>query len=348
MRSRRSLTAPSPRRGFTLIEILVVIGIILLLAALLFPAFQGAQERAQQASCLSNLQQIYLAARLYKDDEREYPMSLGVLLPDTAILQNTAGAADSSNGVNMGGTGYFRKPAEVLLCPDDDTDLPATDANGVAMLRSSYGDLTNAPTKKASYESAANYDARDAAFYADGQSPDWGRLSWNYWGYDSYGVAFRSADEALAYLATLPAADARRLLKTPDKKPGSGYVPPPPNMALWQSQMVYFNPRGLARDASLEGAPFLEEPREENPLRYSLSNRFAPEGTIITHCVYHRLPTSNNLYGPNPRLLYANPADAAGARDMVLRVDGTVKSYDISDWQKPKDGRPALWQISEF
>ncbi|PIR27424.1 hypothetical protein COV40_00910, partial [Candidatus Berkelbacteria bacterium CG11_big_fil_rev_8_21_14_0_20_42_15] len=45
------------RRGFTLIELLVVIAIIAILAAILFPVFARAREKARQTSCLSNTKQ---------------------------------------------------------------------------------------------------------------------------------------------------------------------------------------------------------------------------------------------------------------------------------------------------
>ena len=56
------------RRGFTLIELLVVIAIIAILAALLFPVFAAARERARIATCQSNLKQIGVAIVLYLDD----------------------------------------------------------------------------------------------------------------------------------------------------------------------------------------------------------------------------------------------------------------------------------------
>ena len=59
------------RRGFTLIELLVVIAIIAILAAILFPVFAKAREKARQSSCLSNLKQIMLASLQYAQDYDE-------------------------------------------------------------------------------------------------------------------------------------------------------------------------------------------------------------------------------------------------------------------------------------
>lgn len=59
------------KRGFTLIELLVVIAIIAILAAILFPVFARAREKARQASCLSNIKQLCLAWQMYTQDYDE-------------------------------------------------------------------------------------------------------------------------------------------------------------------------------------------------------------------------------------------------------------------------------------
>lgn len=59
------------RRGFTLIELLVVIAIIAILAAILFPVFAKAREKARQTSCLNNVKQLCLAVLQYTQDYDE-------------------------------------------------------------------------------------------------------------------------------------------------------------------------------------------------------------------------------------------------------------------------------------
>ena len=93
--------------GFTLIELLVVIAIIAILAAILFPVFAKAREKARQISCASNMRQLGLAILQYNQDNDElFPVGL-------------------PNGNNWKGIGWagmvnpYAKSSKIFSCPDD-------------------------------------------------------------------------------------------------------------------------------------------------------------------------------------------------------------------------------------
>jgi prepilin-type N-terminal cleavage/methylation domain-containing protein/prepilin-type processing-associated H-X9-DG protein len=72
---------PRARPGFTLVELLLVVAIILLLAALLFPALQGARQRAWRVACLGNLRQVGTAMLTYGGEHEG--AFLGIYVPST-------------------------------------------------------------------------------------------------------------------------------------------------------------------------------------------------------------------------------------------------------------------------
>ncbi len=69
--SQKETSTQMKRHGFTLIELLVVIAIIAILAAILFPVFARAREKARQSSCSSNLKQLALGVEMYAQDYDE-------------------------------------------------------------------------------------------------------------------------------------------------------------------------------------------------------------------------------------------------------------------------------------
>jgi len=72
------ITRPNASKAFTLIELLVVIAIIAILAAILFPVFAQAREKARQTSCLSNLKQMGTAFMMYVQDyDERFPLAFG-------------------------------------------------------------------------------------------------------------------------------------------------------------------------------------------------------------------------------------------------------------------------------
>jgi prepilin-type N-terminal cleavage/methylation domain-containing protein len=74
------------QRGFTLLEMMIVVAIIAILAMLLIPNFTHARAQAQTAACESNLRAIGTAMELYYTDNQSYPSGTGVSLDGTDTL----------------------------------------------------------------------------------------------------------------------------------------------------------------------------------------------------------------------------------------------------------------------
>ena len=114
----------SERKGFTLIELLVVIAIIAILAAILFPVFAQAREKARQTTCLSNGKQIGLATMMYVNDYDEmFPMQQWRDWGDAQVPgRRRAWTMDIAPYVKAGqygtsGHGAARGVGGIFICP---------------------------------------------------------------------------------------------------------------------------------------------------------------------------------------------------------------------------------------
>jgi prepilin-type N-terminal cleavage/methylation domain-containing protein/prepilin-type processing-associated H-X9-DG protein len=108
------------RRSFTLIELLVVIAIIAILAAILFPVFAKAREKARMSSCQSNMKQIGVAVMQYVHDNDEvYPL----------------GRVRANNVTNTGNWAQLIQPyiksTQVFDCPSNMVGQAATLADSL-------------------------------------------------------------------------------------------------------------------------------------------------------------------------------------------------------------------------
>ncbi len=144
------------RKGFTLIELLVVIAIIAILAAILFPVFAKAREKARTSSCQSNLKQLALGMIMYNQDYDEtFPpyISNGVWgTASTYGVQTTAGMPGSTWTTSDGGTSGnyltwmdliypYVKNVQVYQCPSQlkdtypsyATNFLITSSRGIAL-----------------------------------------------------------------------------------------------------------------------------------------------------------------------------------------------------------------------
>ena len=109
------------RRGFTLIELLVVIAIIAILAAILFPVFAQAREKARQTTCLSNEKQIGTAVMMYTQDYDEILPQTGWQGPCTNPINVTQASDNYWSGTYAFplACGPYLKNWQVFACPSD-------------------------------------------------------------------------------------------------------------------------------------------------------------------------------------------------------------------------------------
>jgi len=152
------------KRGFTLIELLVVIAIIAILAAILFPVFARAREKARQSSCLSNTKQLGLAFMMYAQDYDE------TLIP----LANGGYGVARYNWYTL--IQPYIKNTQILICPSSKS---ATISYGLSFMNIAADDtsagLLGAGAKLANIEYPA-----DAAIMTDAERADGAQIYYFY------------------------------------------------------------------------------------------------------------------------------------------------------------------------
>ena len=144
------------RKAFTLIELLVVIAIIAILAAILFPVFAKAREKARQSSCANNLKQMSTAAIQYRQDYDERHFRQAWVAGQD--FNNPLGVPPTTGMTYQAGLTPYIKNTQVFVCPSGAANLGPLNNYGHNMWLSTRADADVA---------AANYGVAGRVMFND-------------------------------------------------------------------------------------------------------------------------------------------------------------------------------------
>jgi prepilin-type N-terminal cleavage/methylation domain-containing protein/prepilin-type processing-associated H-X9-DG protein len=182
------LRKPRNQSGFTIIEVVVVVGLIALLVALLIPAVHAAREAARRMSCASNMRQIGLASQSYNATFNVFPTKVSgaghspfvALLPFMEQMNLYSSINMSRPQVtNQGGLNDTAENTRlsILLCPSDPankspsafTNYAANVGYGFETSRSTEGIFSSAATTVASIKDGTSHTALMAEWLLGGR-----------------------------------------------------------------------------------------------------------------------------------------------------------------------------------
>jgi prepilin-type N-terminal cleavage/methylation domain-containing protein/prepilin-type processing-associated H-X9-DG protein len=116
-------------QAFTLVELLVVIAVIAILAAILLPVLDKAKQRSQTTACLNNMKQLQLSYRMYVDDNNDYlPPNEVIPEPDVSWVLGNAHTDVTTTNIQNGLIFQYNHQVKIYVCPANTLMIP--DGNG--------------------------------------------------------------------------------------------------------------------------------------------------------------------------------------------------------------------------